>query len=263
MRILSLLWVVAVFLSAHSAMGQGAGLARPRRSTPVPTEISSQKGGMIYVGLGGYVPSGYWRQRYGNLLDIQTGYTWLNGSTLLGLEGGALYSSQVKGLDQILDFLITPEGEILGNDGSYNSLRVEMRGWQLGAHVGQRYALNDLGSAKSSWFWKLKGGMMQHKMAFMSSGGVPMLAAPYTHAMDELNRGAFLGEELGFMHLGRVAPHFQLSVLAFQGWMWPVRGYTFVLDGIQKEPQWSMGWGVRATWILPLLQEKSAIRFYY
>jgi hypothetical protein len=24
-----------------------------------------------------------------------------------------------------------------------------------------------------------------------------------------------------------------------------------------------MGWGVRATWILPLLQEKSAIRFYY
>ena len=65
------------------------------------------------------------------------------------------------------------------------------------------------------------------------------------------------------MHLGRVAPHFQLSVLAFQGWMWPVRVYTFVLDGIQKEPQWSMGWGVRATWILPLLQEKSAIRFYY
>ncbi len=263
MRILSLLWVVSLTLCTATAFGQGAGLAGPRRSTPAPEEIPSQKGGMIFVGLGGYTPSGPWRHRYGTILDIQTGYTWLSGATLFGVEGGALYGGQVKGLEDILHFLLTPEGEILGNDGSYSSLRVEMRGGQLGVHVGKRYALNRQQSAKSSWYWKLKGGIMQHKMAFMSSGGVPMLATPYTYGMDELQRGAFMGEEIGFMHLGRVAPHFQWSILAFQGWMHPIRGYTFVFEGAQKEPQFSLGWGLRATWILPLLEEKSAVRYYY
>jgi len=263
MRILSILLVGGLLGTTFSAAGQGTAMARPRRSTPVPLELSSQKGGMFHVGLGTYAPTGYWRQRYGNVLDIQTGYTWINGSHLFGFEGGALYTSQVKDLGNVLSFLLTPEGEILSNDGSYSSLRVEMRGWQMGAHIGQRYALNPLGSAKSSWYWKFKGGMMQHKMAFMSSGGVPMLATPYTYGLDEMQRGAFVAEEIGFLHLGRVAPHFQISLLAFQGWMHPIRGYNFSIGGIQKEPQWNYAWGLRGTWILPLLQEKSAIRYYY
>ncbi|MDG1253100.1 MAG: hypothetical protein P8N56_05410 [Schleiferiaceae bacterium] len=263
MRILSILLVAGLLLSSFSARSQGNAMARPRQSTPVPLELNSQKGGMIHVALGAYTPTGFWRQRYGNVLDIQTGYTWINGAHLFGFEGGAMYTNQVKDLGSVLNFLLTPEGEILSNDGSYSSLRVEMRGWQLGAHIGQRYPLNALGSAKSSWFWKLKGGVMQHKLAFMSSGGVPMLASPYTYGMDELQRGGFVGEEIGFLHLGRVAPHFQLSILAFQGWMQPIRGYNFSLGGIQTEAKLNFAWGIRGTWILPLLQEKSAIRFYY
>lgn len=263
MRNLSLVCIAFLGLWAGSLQAQSTTVVRPRRSTPVPTTVADQRGGLIQVGLGGYQPSGFWSRRYGGLLDVQTSYSLLNGKTLLGIDAGALYSSQVKDLASVIHFLLTPEGEILANDGSYGNLRVEMRGWQLGAHVGQRYALTESGSAKSTWYWKLHGGIMQHKMAFMSSGGVPMLSEPYTLGLDELKRGPYLSEEIGFMHLGRVAPHFQVSLVAFQGWTEAVRGYSFTLGGYQKEPKWDMGWGIRTTWVLPMLQEKSAIRYYY
>lgn len=260
MRNLSLLCIALLW--SWSALGQTA-VVRPRRSTPVPTTVESQRGGLIQVGLGGFQPSGFWRQRYGGLLDVQAGYSILNGQTLFGFSGGALYGSQVKDLAEVIDFLLTPEGEILANDGSYGNLRVEMRGWQISAHIGRRYALNPANSAKSTWYWKLHAGVMQHKMAFLSSGGVPMLAEPYSLGLDELKRGPYVSEEIGFMHLGRVAPHFNVSLVAFQGWTEAVRGYSFTLGGYQKEPKWDLGWGIRTTWILPMLQEKTAIRYYY
>ena len=263
MRNLPLVWLVFLGLWAGSLQAQSTTVVRPRRSTPVPTTVADQRGGLIQVGLGGYQPSGFWSRRYGGLLDVQTSYSWLSGKSLFGIDAGALYSSQVKDLASILNFLLTPEGEILANDGSYGNLRVEMRGWQLGAHIGRRSALTESGSAKSTWYWKLHGGIMQHKMAFISGGGVPMLAEPYSLGLDELKRGPYVAEEIGFMHLGRIAPHFQVSLVAFQGWTEAVRGYSFTLAGYQKEPKWDLGWGIRTTWLLPMLQEKSAIRYYY
>jgi len=263
MRNLSLIWVLALVIAPHLLLAQSGAIARPRRSTPIPEKVEGQRGGLIQVGLGGYQPSGAWTHRFGSMLDVQASYSLLNGATLIGLDLGSLHSSQVKNMSDVLNFLLTPEGEILSNDGSYGSLRIEMRGWQMGGHIGQRYPLNPLGPAKSTWYWKVKGGVMQHKIAFMSSGGVPMLAAPYTYGMDELRRGPFVSEELGFLHLGRIAPHFALSLVAFQGYMLPIRGYSFTLQGPTTAAQWDAGWGIRATWILPMLQEKSAIRFYY
>ncbi|HAB36257.1 MAG TPA: hypothetical protein DCE58_06650, partial [Cryomorphaceae bacterium] len=76
MRNLSLLCIALLW--SWSALGQTA-VVRPRRSTPVPTTVESQRGGLIQVGLGGFQPSGFWRQRYGGMQDLQTSNSFLCG----------------------------------------------------------------------------------------------------------------------------------------------------------------------------------------
>lgn len=262
MRIISILIWISLIFSNIQIMAKSPILSASIKDRMVKIETSKKRGSLIQMKFGNKIPFGNWSNYYGPFLESGIQYSWLNESIIYGLSSTYLFGNNVKNLDEILEHLITRNGEIMSNDGSsLSSLQSEIRGGQIGVHIGS--LIPKWGNKNNQPLILLEAGMIQHKRKFISSGGVPQLEIPYIYGLDNLHRGFYLQENIGWIHIGENAPHFKIELQTIQSRTRLVREYQFNLDDYDYNNKWDFGIGFRVTWILPMLREKSETIFYY
>jgi hypothetical protein len=261
MNITSLITGFSLVLMSYSTKAQPPNI-ESNQDLNIDKTKAKQRGSLIQIRLGGQVPLGNWYENYGTLLDAGLQYSWMNGNLFYGISSTYLYGGNVRKLDDILGHLITRNGEIMSNDGSsLSGLQSELRGGQIGLHFGS--IISKWGKSNSNPIIWLEAGVIQHKRALLSSGGVPQLEPPYIYGLDNLHRGVYFQENLGWLHIGKNAPHFKIEFQTFQSITRLIREYQFILEEIDTTVKWDFGIGFRATWILPILSEKSQTKYYY
>ncbi len=252
-----------IILQCYTSKAEGS-ITKFKSKKEITEKHLNQVGSLIQIRLGVQQPMGNWLNYYGSILDIGLQYSWINKDLFYGISSTYLYGGNVKKLDQILDYLLTESGEIMSNDGSsLSGLQSELRGGQLGIHFGSRISKwSDGNSCPIIWF---ETGIIQHKRALFSSGGVPQLEPPYSYGLDNLHRGIYIQENIGWMHIGKHAPHFKIELQTFQSITKLIREYQFNMGSNEIAPKWILdfGLGIRTTWILPILHEKRDRKYYY
>jgi|TARA_B110000914_G_scaffold225059_1_gene244665 hypothetical protein len=217
------------------------------------------KGQLIHVGAGSFLPLGDWGKSFKSSLSMSTAldHQWANG-WILGLQADFLHAGKLKQGPALIEHLMTSEGEILANDGSYGSLQAELRGSIIGTRLMHVFKV-----PYGEWLVGFSVGYLRHKVGIFSSGGVPLLESPYTEGLDQLHHGINLSPILIYRYLdpaGRI--NFQIGLDAGFAQTQSIRGYNHFSRQPDTDIKFDQWIGLRAAWILPLLKVEDRIKYY-
>ena len=217
------------------------------------------KGQLIHVGAGSFLPLGDWGKSFKSSLSMSTAldHQWANG-WIHGLQADFLHAGKLKQGPALIEHLMTSEGEILANDGSYGSLQAELRGSIISPRLMHVFKV-----PYGEWLVGFSVGYLRHKVGIFSSGGVPLLESPYTEGLDQLHHGISLSPILSYRYLdpaGRI--NFQIGLDAGFAQTQSIRGYNYFSRQPDTDIKFDQWIGLRAAWILPLLKVEDRIKYY-
>lgn len=174
-------------------------LAQTLPDTKKPEKDGKSNGVLAHFTLGGHLPGGDLVQRFGVNGSIGAGTEFITKRNwIFGLEGAFLFGSKVK--EDPLAILRTPSGEIIGNDRSIATTRLQERGMYLGATIGKLITFN---TARAGLRVTVGGGWAQHKIRVLDdSRTVVQITGDYKKGYDRLTGGPALQQFVGWQHLG-------------------------------------------------------------
>jgi hypothetical protein len=220
----------------------------------------------FFYGFYGYQwPGGDMAQQFGSNSTIGPGFMVKTRSNwLFGAEYNFLFGNNVKnGLD-ILDQMITSDGNVISGDGTPAVVALFERGYTVGAKFGKLIPVSK--SDKNSGFFITAGlGYMSSKIRIeVENQSAPQLKGDYKRGYDRLSGGLMLSQSVGFMYFGKSRLlNFTLSVEAVEGFVKPYREYYFDLMAAAPEGrQFDFLIGPKIAWMIPLRQ-RGVKEFYY
>ena len=220
----------------------------------------------FFYGFYGYQwPGGDMAEQFSSNSTIGPGFMVKTKSNwLFGAEYNFLFGNNVKnGLD-ILDGMITSDGNVISGDGTPALIALYERGSITGVKFGKLIPVSK--SDKNSGFFITAGlGYINHKIRIeVENQNTPQLKGDYKRGYDRLSGGLMLSQSVGFMYFGKSRLlNFTLSVEAFEGFVKPYRDYYFdLMAPPPQEKQFDFLIGPKISWMIPLRQ-RGVKEFYY
>jgi hypothetical protein len=233
---------------------------------PQQSRIDSATTIPFFYGFYGYQwPGGDMAEQFGSNSTVGPGFMVKTRSNwLFGAEYNFLFGNNVKnGLD-ILDGMMTSDGNVISGDGTPALVALFERGYSVGAKFGKLIPVSK--SKKNSGIFITAGlGYLSNKIRIeVENQSAPQLKGDYKRGYDRLSGGLMLSQSVGFMYFGkRSLLNFTLSVEAFEGFTKPYRDYYFDLMAPAPEGRrFDFLIGPKIAWMIPLRQ-RGVKEFYY
>lgn len=219
----------------------------------------------------------------GNMADLYKGpylnfelscdYKYKSG-WMVTLDADMVFGSNSDNLQQRrerLGDICAPNGYMLdwgGTDGqvmSYNR--------SLSTRIGIARILPVIkGNPNSGIFLKLSGGWFMQKTVFNQeyyNNPVPQISKDYARMYDHLRNGAILTESVGFLFMSNLSTYvnFRISFDISQCVSWSSRPYqldnVMGLNGKDNNTYFDLLYGVRLSWMFPLMGKTTYDYYYY
>jgi len=227
---------------------------------------SSATLGYLHFGGGIGIPSGSWEKKYGLIpqIDLEFGLkTKKNWS--FTLNGGFIYSDQVKIRSQLFHDIDTFDGLLIDTNGELVFPDVTAQGWASSIRVGKTF---------SSLFWKdpnpnsgiffeIGYRMIRHRLNIQVPKTLPIMLNDYLKGYDRLtfSQGATMMFGYRFFNNKRY-----LNFIAFTEWNLlyskNLRGYNYDTRTVDNQTKIDILSSFKILWCLPLYQ-RAPDKFYY
>ena len=225
---------------------------------------SAVEGYIFNFGLGAYVPSGDISERFGSNMSLGIDAFYKTKSNwLIGPSFNYLFGSTVKNEDEIFKELLTADGNFIGGNGDYASVRVLERGFSLSGKFGKIIPVFGP-NPNSGLLIQFGAGYLQHKIYIEDLGdAVPQLNDEYTKGYDHLHGGLALVQNIVFYHSdNKRVTNFTIGFEFMQAFTKNLRQYNYSTRSYDLEDKLDLFYGIKATWFLPIYN-KNVQKFYY
>ena len=203
-------------------------------------------------------------ERYGNNSTVGTSVLFkTKNNWLLGCDFNYMFGNDVKLYEQILNHLLTSDGNIISKEGIYGDVRMFERGFQTSFKLGKIFPV--FNSSPSSGIMLIGGiGLLQHSIRIETdNNAIPQLMGDYARGYDRLSSGLQINEFVGYIHLSdKRLTNFFAGFEFTQGWTSSLRDYNFDTMSKDNNMNFDTLWGFKIGWILPIYK-RSPEKFYY
>lgn len=174
-----------------------------------------------------------------------------------------LFGQRVK--EDVLAPLRTPDGAILGDNGTYASVQLRERGLFVGVNGGRLFKFFDNGNRVGGLRLTIGGGFLQHKIRIQDdTNSAAQVAPPYSTGYDRLTNGFSLSQFVGYQMVSRDKTiNFFIGFDLMEGFTLNRRGFNF--DTRQKDAQKRIDvlYGARVGWSIPIFSNQNADEIEY
>ncbi len=167
--------------------------------------------------------------------------------------------------------ILTPNGQAMAFNGVDGLVAANNR--TLAARVGLAKIINVLPkNPDSGILLKLSGGWLMQKTVFwqdMSESAVPQLRGDYAKLYDHLRHGAVLTQSVGFTYMSNYITYINVKIelSVSESVMWSTRPYQIDnlmgLNGKDNNTYFDMFYGLKLTWMFPLMGKTTYDYYYY
>jgi len=239
------------------------GLFTSSMYSQVDLRDSSYTVPMIYGAYSYQFPGSDLAERFGGASLLGPGFQVKTSSNwIFGAEFDFILGNNVKDGFEILEELMTSDGNIISGDGVPAVVALYERGYTVMGKFG--ILIPVLSPNPNSGFVIMGGvGYLQHKVSIqVEDETAPQLQGDYKRGYDRLTGGFAISEYIGYMYLGnsRIL-NFSVGIEFYQAWTNSKRDYAFDLMGPYKQNRFDTMFGPKIMWIIPL--HKRAQRDYY
>jgi hypothetical protein len=217
--------------------------------TKKPAKEGKSKGVLAHFALGGHLPGGDLKDRFGINGSLGAGTEFISRKNwVVGLEGAFIFGSKVK--EDPLSILRTPSGDIIGNDRSIATTRYQERGMYIGASIGKLIIMSE---KRAGLRLTLGGGWSQHRIrVFDDSRSVVQIKGDYKKGYDRLCGGPALQQFIGWQQVGQGRSMSWLIGFEFnQAFTQTRRDWDFTEMRKMEGNRLDLRFGVRVAWTLP------------
>jgi hypothetical protein len=219
----------------------------------------------LHFSYGGHLPGGDLKDRFGAFFSIGGGAEFLldKGNWILGAESYVQFGGNIKE-SYILDNLLSREGEIIGNDGTFASVVFRQRGMYTGLVLGKLFPISSA-NRKSGIRLTLGGGYWWHKIRIQDDyESASQLFGDYKKGYDRLTGGIAIQEFIGYQHLDKNRKLNFIAGFEFgQGFTKSIREWNFDTMSAPTKSRLDISIGIRITWILPFYIGMPSEDIYY
>jgi hypothetical protein len=239
----------------------GTFFLNAQKSTDVADLRNKGKVILFHLSFHAHVPAGDLSKRFGQNLAIGSGIERMTAQNIIfGAEGHYLFGQQVK--EDPLVILRTPEGTIIGADGTLADVVFRQRGWYAGLNFGRLFIRNEKQRAGIRVTNSI--GWFQHKIRIQDdTRSVVQITDEYLKGYDRMAGGITLQQFIGWQKLGvDRRNNWMAGIELSQGFTQTLRDWDFStrqkLDGRRID----LRFGVRLAWTLPFYP-RAAETIYY
>ncbi len=180
-----------------------------------------------------------------------------------GIEYNYLWGGKVKQGDEILQHILTSDGQLIGQSGEYAIFQYFLRGHTMWARVGKLFPVLSP-NPNSGILLQLGGGWIQHRMFVgVQDNNAFQLKDDYKKGYDRLHNGFGFTESIGYLFLGDSRMwNFYLGFEFSQTWTRNDRDVNFdtgLSDDVQKL---DFFYGIKIGWVIPLYRRAPTGYFY-
>jgi hypothetical protein len=214
------------------------------------------------IGLGGQIPGGDLKDRYGANLNFVLGTTFLNKKDwYIEPEFQYLYGDVIK--EDILKPFRTKEGLLLGDDEQIAEVKFRQRGIFVGAMVGKIIRVSPL--HRSGFSIGLGGGVLAHQIIFSDNGNaLAQIRIGRTVGYDRLTRGPALKQSIGYkLFSANRSLNLEVSLDFMQGFTKEVRAINFDTGLPTLGNRLDLLHGIRLLWTFPYYRGGNEATIYY
>jgi hypothetical protein len=205
----------------------------------------------ISVTSGGFLPISDLNSRYGAFATVGAAFGVKNTSNkYLGFRLTLITGAEVQE-PNLLSNLLTPDGEIIDNEGRVAAISISGRGAIIGFHGGKIIPLSGT-NINSGIFLRGGLGSIHHKIGFdFTENHITQLEDPYLAGYDRLCWGFYTSGFVGYWHMGisrRVNAYG--GIFGFASRTTPLRSTNFDTGIPDTEPRFDAGLGIEFGWVL-------------
>ncbi len=180
-----------------------------------------------------------------------------------GFEYNYLWGGKAKQGDEILQDILTSDGQLIGQNGEYSIFQFFERGHMIWGHVGKLFPVFSP-NPNSGIMVKLGVGFVQHKMFIgVQENTAFQVKGDYKKGYDRLTNGFGLNQSLGYLFLGdsRIW-NFYAGLDFAQAWTKNRRDWNFDTRAKDSTPKLDLFFGFKIGWVIPLYRRAPEAYFY-
>jgi hypothetical protein len=220
---------------------------------------------MFYPSYSFNLPWADLKDRFGYCHTIGGGYTYMTRNHwLITAEGNFIFGNQVKNRASLLDGILTNDGYVINQEGTYANLALTERGYSFWLKAGKLIPMGKVND-KTGMVLSAGAGMLQHKIRIdVSQNDTPQLRKDYRKGYDRLCNGPALTEYIGYQYLdANKKLNFFFGLELTQAFTESRRIYYFSENARPNEKRIDLLTGIKIGWIVPLYRKTGQEYYYY
>jgi hypothetical protein len=219
----------------------------------------------INIQYGVQKPIGILTQRFGINSEVGIGLETVSlpKGWIIGIEAYYMYGNKVR--ENVLKNIRTPEGNILGDIGTYATVALKERGFYTGLNVGKLFILSDNGNRASGLRITVGGGFLKHKIRIVNGdNSAQQVAPPYAEGYDRMTYGIAFSQFIGYQVVSRnKTVNFTLGFDFTEGVTRNRRGFNFDTQKRDDSKRLDFLTGFHASLSIPLFSNQNADEIEY
>lgn len=223
---------------------------------------SSLTAAHLEVTFGGMLPQGDLAARFGAGGEVGVGFhvksasrAYFGGSARFGFGAAVTEPS-------LLANLLSPQGELIDNEGQVALITITGRSGRFTADVGYLFpSRGPHANANSGWLVKVGVGSYHHRVHFENTENrITQLEQPYLSGYDRLAWGWCVEPFAGYWYMSPMKRvNWFAGVSALGARTWPQRPMNFDDGSVEVEPRFDAGVALTAGWILHMYHRAPAV----
>jgi hypothetical protein len=250
---IKLLYFLIAFIWFYSPSAQGQ------------TGVESKRAWLIGFGLSSNIPSGSWTENFRENFSLSTsvGRKFDNNIIISG-ELNYLFGGEVNSRNEILENIITSNGQLLNGNGSYAQININQRGTYFNIQA-EKLFFSPAKNENSGWSIGAGAGYAWHWLNIDNVGNdSPQLNEEYIAGYDRMSRGFTAVQSIGYLYLSRSKLiNFKVSFEVNQIWSKDLRKYNYPTGLLNDETNLNLLYSLKLKWYLPIYLGGKTDEYYY
>jgi hypothetical protein len=234
---------------------------QPKQRPVERPERNKGNGILTNLSLSFGIPAADLKKRFGAHQTVALCVDYITQKNLIvGLEGQILFGNSVK--ENPLTILLTPEGDIIGNDQTLVDFGLRERGGNVQLRLGYLFGI---AHQRSGLLTTIGVGGMWHKIRITdNTKNMVQLDGDYIKGYDRLTGGLSLTQFVGYQHLVRYSGlNWFAGFESTQGFTKPQRDYDFSTMSRPQGNRTDVTLGFKIGMTLPFIGEDAPEEIYY
>jgi hypothetical protein len=220
----------------------------------------------MFYGFYGYQwPGADMKEHFGSNSVIGPGFLWkTHRNWLWGAEYNFLFSRNVNMGFELLENIMTSDGNIINGDGVPATVALYERGHIFGLKLGKLFPVLSP-NPNSGFFITISPAFLSHKIRIeVENNSAPQLRGDYKRGYDRLFTGFALSQSVGYMFFGNSRLfNFYAAFEIVEAWTSNYRQYNFDTRQPADEKRFDVVFGPKVGWIIPLRKRMPREYYYY